>query len=755
MTQLMGLRRLVMALALVVVAFALGWYAPYGQGDRWAQDFFATSLKRSVSDDIVIVAIDDKSLAQIGRWPWSRAVHAALLQRIVRQDPTTIGLDLLLTEPSDPLEDRLLADAMDRAGRLVLPVYFGVNKDGVESVVLPAPVFAEKASGLAHVHVLIDPDGMVRSVPAVISDGVQTWPHLALEMGAPRSGLVNQGETLRIPYAGETGLMRRYSYVDVLQDRVPPNALKNKRVLVGVVAAGMGDAYVTPTTGETAQMPGVEIIAHLLDAQVQGIGLVKANAWMNASFTACAVTLAVVIFFGRGGLPLWSVFGLTVGVLAAGWGAAHSGRVLISPFMALCIVWLGYLVWSALRLKSLASYLLREVRQIQLRPSRFTNPGRIDRWTWLQGDSFEQGMSAMSSATRQLSLMHAFVERTLDGLPDPVFVVDQAGHVKLANAQAVLAFGLQRDQSDDRCLLDLLHDLMPVNPQQPILSDLFSGVEALSTSEMLDSQKRYWIVRVTSIFMDQTLSNGWIIKLNDVSSLRQAEAARDEAMQFVSHDIRSPQTSIIALIDSHRLDGGGDLPEALVEKIEQHVMSSLEISNGFVQLSQAKAVPFKPENIIIGDLLKTSIDEVWPRAQLAKVEIFSEVSDEHSVMVRGDALLLRRALVNLLINAIKYSPPAGRVTVALYRLEDRCRIEIQDQGPGVNPKEEAHLFQPFSTLNQPPGVQATAIGLGLRMVRVVAERHAGRTGLLRKPNAAGACFFLDLPLEPALPRTVP
>jgi CHASE2 domain-containing sensor protein/signal transduction histidine kinase len=752
MTQLLGLHRLALALALVGATFALGWYSPYGAGDRWMQDFFATSLNRKVSEEVVLVVIDDKSLAQIGRWPWSRAVHAALLQRIERQEPHAIGLDLLLTEPSDPLEDRLLADTMGRAGRLLLPVFLGDNKDGLEKVVLPLPIFAEKASGLAHVHVHIDPDGMVRSVPSEISDGVRIWPHLALEMGAAAPIHMSSEESLRIPYAGETGLFKRYSYVDVLQERLPPNALKNKRVLVGVVAAGMGDAYVTPAAGAATQMPGVEIIAHLLDATLQGVALNQAKPWINASLSACVVALALVVFFGWGGVPLWSVFALTVGVLAAGWGAANLGRVLISPFSAICIVWFGYLAWSALRMRSIASYFFREVRQIQLMPSRFSKPMPTDRWTWLHGDALEQGMSAMTSATKQLSLMHAFVEGTLDGLPDPVLVVDQTGTVKLANTQAVVAFGISRAHLESQKIHDLLHDLVPVNEQQPVLSILLAGSLDLPSSEMVDSQKRHWIVRSTSIFMDQSHSNGWIISLNDVSSLRQAEAARDEAMQFVSHDMRSPQTSIIALIDSHRLDGGGDLPEEQIEKIEQHVMSSLDISNGFVRLSQAKAVPFKSENIIIGELLQASVDEVWPRAQLAKVEISSEATDAHAVMVRGDALLLRRALVNLLINAIKFSPPSGRVTVVVHRLEDRCRIDIQDQGPGVSPQDEAQLFQSFSTLNHSHGAHATAIGLGLRMVRVVAERHGGRTGILRKPNTSGACFYIDLPLPLSLPR---
>lgn len=746
MTQLVGLRRLGLALALVGAAFVLGWHSPYGAGDRWLQDFFASSQNRPVSDRIVIVAIDDKSLAQIGRWPWSRAVHAALVQRLVQQSPKAIGVDLLLTEPDDPLEDGLLANAMGQADRLLLPVFWGQNKYGLDAVVLPTSVLAEKASGLAHVHVTIDPDGMVRSVPPFISDGTRLWPHLALEMAGAAAGRFHPDEALRIPYAGETGMFERYSYVDVLQDRLPANALKDKWVLVGVVAAGMGDVHVTPATGLATQMPGVEVIAHLLDAELQGRQLNLANAWLNGSVSALWVACVVGVFFGLGSIPLWSVLTLTVTALAAGWGAANAWGILFSPFAALGLVWFCYLGWSALRLRSVASYLFREVRQIQLMPSRFSNAQVPDRWTWLQGDALEQGMSAMASATKKLGLMYAFVESTLDGLPDPVLVVDQDGTVKLANAQALAAFGAGLARLDGQKIHALLHDLMPVDALQPGLAPLLTGATASLSSEMRDSQNRYWTVRATPIVLDPSLSKGWIIGLNDVSALRQAELARDEAMQFVSHDMRSPQSSIMALIDSHRLDGGGDLPQEQIDKIEQYVLSSLDVSNSFVQLSQAKAVAFKVEEMVMGDLLEVSIDEVWPQALLAEVDMFNLVGDAHSLAVQGDFLLLRRAIVNLLNNAIKFSPRGGQVTLSVVRLESGCRLEIQDEGPGLNPELEAQLFKPFVTSNQSLGAHATAIGLGLRMVHVVAERHGGRAGFLKNPNIPGACFYIELPL---------
>lgn len=740
-------RRLVLALVLIGAAFALGWHGIYAPANRWMQDFFAASKNRTVSDDIVIVAIDDESLSQIGRWPWSRAVHAALLERIAAQQPRAIGMDLIFTERASAEEDRLLAAAMAQCRGLVLPVLLLPSKSGEKSVALPVSAFVQAADSLAHVHVDVDPDGMVRTVPAIVSDGQYHWRHLSLVMANAEKTDMGTENAVRIPFAGPAGMFPRYSYADVLRDKLPQDALKDKWVLIGVVSAGSGDTYVTPATGRAVLMPGVEILAHLLDAKLQNIELVPAAAWLNATFCASILALALVGFFSGGGLTFWAMLGLSLGVMGLGWGAAKWGGILLSPAAALMILWAYYLSWSALRMREVASFFFKEVGRIQVSSSRFSQEAVTQKWSWLNGDAIDRGMLSMTTATRQLSQMHAFVENTLDGLPEPLLVTDQQGVIKLANVRAISAFCPHGANPVGSSVYSLLANLMPIDEMQCSVSQLLSSKSKHPFSEMVDDQDRHWMVRGEPIFVDPKIPGGWIVNLSDVSALRQAESAREEAMQFVSHDIRSPQSSIIALIDSHRLDGGGDLPERVIEKIEQYALSSLDISNSFVQLSRAKAVEFHISEVEIGRLLEVCIDEVWPRAQMCGVEIVHDDLDAEPRIVLGDALLLRRAIVNLLTNAVKYSPRDGRVTVRSASLDHCCRIEIQDQGPGVATEDEAQLFQSFSTLKQSHNAQASAIGLGLRMVRVVAERHRGRAGISKNPNMTGACFFIELPMD--------
>ena len=137
---------------------------------RWDLVFYdaaASIASGTVPEDVVIVAIDDESLSQIGRWPWPRRVHAQLVRRLHDEGAVAIGLDILFPEADllDPEGDMALADAIRASGRVVLPVAMEPSFLGgppLES--MPAPAFAEVAHTLAHVHVELDRDGLARSV---------------------------------------------------------------------------------------------------------------------------------------------------------------------------------------------------------------------------------------------------------------------------------------------------------------------------------------------------------------------------------------------------------------------------------------------------------------------------------------------------------------------------------------------------------------------------------------------------------------
>ena len=148
------------------------------------QDAGLRLLSRPAHPDIVIVAIDDPSIAAIGRWPWRRALHAELITRLSTQQPRAIGMDVLFNEEDldYPADDLLLAEALRRSGRVVLPVVRRGHGRAANLADLPWPAFAGAAAGLGHVHVAPDNDGVVRSLYLQEGPAAASWQHFSMAL---------------------------------------------------------------------------------------------------------------------------------------------------------------------------------------------------------------------------------------------------------------------------------------------------------------------------------------------------------------------------------------------------------------------------------------------------------------------------------------------------------------------------------------------------------------------------------------------
>ena len=154
-------------LALLLAGFALlcqhqGWLW------RWDHNIYGSQLRywsRPAPDNILIVAIDEDSLAQFGRWPWTRQTHARLLRKLSEDKPRAIAYDVIFAEPDlgNPDGDVQFAEEIRNSGRVALPVHMELPRPGALPLeVLPLPLLAEPAAALGHVHVELDSDGIAR-----------------------------------------------------------------------------------------------------------------------------------------------------------------------------------------------------------------------------------------------------------------------------------------------------------------------------------------------------------------------------------------------------------------------------------------------------------------------------------------------------------------------------------------------------------------------------------------------------------------
>ena len=339
------------AVVILLVLSGITWRA-----DTALYDLLVQRSAHTADERILVVAVDEKSLAELGRWPWSRRVHAQLIDALSASGAKSIALDILLSEPAlyDPEGDALLTQALTRSHKVVLPVFAEPQQQNGPLVeLLPIPEFAASAAALGHVDMALYSDGVARSMFLRAGLGTPHWPSLALALHQlgnepgesdgnlpglrnPQAGTVAPQDWVRdhevlVPYVNPPHGFKRVSYSDVLNDRVPAAQLKDHWILVGVTAAGMGGDVATPGWHANApRLSGVDYQANALNMLLQDSAIVPLSTVAQSLLSIFLVVLPLLIY----GLPGFRKISTPI-VLA----------LLAVPLVTLLLLWQGY--WFA------------------------------------------------------------------------------------------------------------------------------------------------------------------------------------------------------------------------------------------------------------------------------------------------------------------------------------------------------------------------------------------------------------------------
>jgi two-component system, OmpR family, sensor histidine kinase CreC len=230
-----------------------------------------------------------------------------------------------------------------------------------------------------------------------------------------------------------------------------------------------------------------------------------------------------------------------------------------------------------------------------------------------------------------------------------------------------------------------------------------------------------------------------------LESMRRELEERHALETFVadlSHELKNPVAAIRASAEV-LTEGAADEPETarrFALRIRESADKLQQLTQDLLSLArlEARGVEMRDEPVDFARIVREAVDAQAPLAQARAVAL--EVSSSSEARVRGDPVWLRRALENLLGNAIQHSPSGSRVTVEIGGDPQHLVATVRDQGAGVDDAIRGRLFARFATTRHGEG----GTGLGLAIVRAVAELHGGKAEL-RESGPAGAAFSLSLP----------
>ncbi len=240
-------------------------------------------------------------------------------------------------------------------------------------------------------------------------------------------------------------------------------------------------------------------------------------------------------------------------------------------------------------------------------------------------------------------------------------------------------------------------------------------------------------------------SAGAVVLFNEVTGLMEALAAKDEVVSTVSHEFRTPLTSIIGNLDLV-LSDSEELPAQAVRRVEvaQRNAERLLALVSDLLMSASSAVHVRPRRTDVASLVEASLGSAHAHARSASVSLAMDVAGP--LWAQLDPMRIGQALDNLVSNAIKYSPDGGTVRVSASAEGGTVRLRVQDDGMGMTAADAEKVFTRFY---RSPAVREGSIpgaGLGLSITKAIVERHGGTVSCSTRPGA-GSTFTVELPAD--------
>ena len=338
-------------------------------------------------------------------------------------------------------------------------------------------------------------------------------------------------------------------------------------------------------------------------------------------------------------------------------------------------------------------------------------------------------------------------EAILASMREGVIATDMEQRVISINPAAARMFGLQVVGVEGRSILEIIRN----HTFQALMDRCLSSGEIIESDIVYHQNgERTFNVALTPLVDSVQKRLGGLVVISDVTQLRRLENMRRDFAASVSHEIKTPLTAIKGFVETLVTGEMDDREETrrFLNIIDRHVNRLATIIEDLMQLSRIERDDeiqrIGMEECRIADVLNTAVNLCGPAIKEKGIAI--ELACAADLSGRFDATLLEQAAVNLLDNAVKYSPSDSTVLVAAERVADEIRIRFQDHGMGIARKHLPRLFERFYRVDKARSRKLGGTGLGLAIVKHIAQAHGG-TVTVESELEKGSTFTLHLPVD--------
>lgn len=712
-------------------------------------------------EKIIIVAIDEETLAKLGPWPLRRSCYASVLEKMKAAE--VVAFDIVMAETVR--EDPLLAKAMKQYGAAVLPII--INED--MTIEDPSRVLTPLRTG--HVHIERSIDGIAREVyhtlyfqgrqlpsfSSVIYElaGKASFPRTVLPPDQRGEKTIIQCDLMRINYHGGPGTFTRISFGDVFHGAYPADYFQGKIVLVGITAMGLVDSAMTPYTETRLGTSGVEIQANIINNLLMGESI-KVVPLTIRWLIGAAAALVLYLFFlriteGMGVLLLIAVLLLYSMITFLSFALWHlwnpPAAAYVSFLILLALSYIIKLQAAALSLGITFDAIRPHLRNAQAKDKPGIGGAGLSRILTPKG--IQAQAFVLNDITNQLIFEKELSDRILLSDIFGVAVFNPDGRLVIANRdvyQLCKTNAISLD-SRDRFIEELAPYIMEKGDDGPTLEQWLQ--KASITVSLSKPETRYLKVDLSILPVGEKKYALFI--LSDITKIKEVEILKGQIVSIVSHELKTPMINIQGFSELlvERLEGEANQFAAIIleesVRLTKFVNTFLDISRIEEGRQQIRKTPVQ-----LSALIRQAAVKMQPMAKNKSIHIQAETPEE-SAPVMIDKELTEQAILNLIENAIKYSPPDGRVTLRLTDSPEAVRIDVADNGYGIREEDRPRVFEKFYRANSESAEDEKGSGLGLTFVKEAIEIQDGQIAV-SSTFGKGSTFSVIFPrLKPDSP----
>ncbi|MDA8793441.1 ATP-binding protein [Bacteriovoracaceae bacterium] len=337
-------------------------------------------------------------------------------------------------------------------------------------------------------------------------------------------------------------------------------------------------------------------------------------------------------------------------------------------------------------------------------------------------------------------------EAIFKSMAEGVLSVDLDLRVKHFNRATLELFNFPADVNLKGKLISEIDNFVAVIP---FLDSLPKGKIKIDSEVSLEQGRIFKVTGRTLLNLEGD-PKGTLLVFHDMTQLRLLETHRKDFVANVSHELKTPLTAIQGFVEN--LKNGEVKDEETRQKflniISKHAIRLNTIIEDLLSLSnieresEVNSVELFPFSL--NEVIKSSLSTVELKASNKKIEISFTTENDLSPTLRINSQLLEQAFVNLIDNAIKYSPEHSEVKIKVIEESEQFAVEVQDQGPGIEVKHHDRLFERFYSVDKARSRQLGGSGLGLAIVKHIVLAHNGEVGIRSELNK-GSTFIIYLP----------